>query len=286
MSSLPLKISEYPPVYQVLISQGMYSPNDEYEPSPVETPLRPTYEPPKITLAIPSPMTINPIKETTTSNTLPVPQRQNQSLFAIFCRCLCCCFRKKPPQNAPSVHPELMTRRLIQKPTSDLDLCKIAQGTELTARPNLTPEHLSCASSVSAFNYDSPLSLAESNIVQEVRKRADTEPVSIELLNALLYWRKSMIKDTILPCIPLCELIIKDRNFHELLILKNLFSKPENAHLWLYLKSESKAVLHSLNSERLTPILGMINDSFPASTPRSARAHTDPTPIRTKLLKV
>lgn len=286
MSSLPLKISEYPPVYQVLMSQGMYSPDEEYETSPVDLPSRPTYEPPKITLSIQSPMTINPIKETTTAQKLPAAERQNQSLFAIFCRCLCCCFRKKPPQKAPSVHPELMTKRLIQKPTSDLDLHKVAQGTELTARPVLTPEHLSNVSSMTAFNYDSPLSLSESNIVQEVRKRADTEPVSIPLLNALLFWRKSMIKDTILPSIPVCELIIKDRNFHELLILKNLFSKPENARFWLLLKAESKATLHSINSGRTSPILGMINESFTISHPRSARAHTDPTPIRTKPFKV
>lgn len=111
----------------------------------------------------------------------------------------------------------------------------------------------------SSTNSDSPPHLFKKNFHQNLLKSSSRGSDNYDSRIFLSYWRQNMIKDTVLPSIAICELIIEEQRYQELFILKRLFNKCENKHKWADLKPESQDILDKIDDQKTSPILAIIN---------------------------
>ena len=290
----------YPHLYAAIEQFDNLLYDDEDPLSPEEVHEAPAYSPPKIKPSIYvktpmvtsiTPLAIDSAADLSNRDDLHPPRR---NLIDLFLDCIfCCCRRARRVEpativvaQAPPTAPALASASdlssvargdlpLISSASHDrIDTRQIASiAAPLARRPTLDMTRISA---IAHFNYPSPTALAQSDLNEEARRRAYTSPEDLEALNGAIFWRKNMVKDLILPSIPACDLIIHDKNYHELRLLKELFSKPEHRTKFFDLSPSSQAILRQVQTGSVSPILSVI--SVKAVATRTGRAHTDPTP--------
>jgi hypothetical protein len=276
-----LSFEAYPHLYQAILKHDLYSSSFEYNEMSLESSPETIPPAPPIKDAMTSSLELasRSQKAVLVTEPPPVAHPNHETLGSIICKIFCCCLRKKQAH----VLPEAIDTSLLKQAPTVVDQGLLVQKrpvenkAEFTLRPELDEARFSLASSETAYNHASPRALAETHIDDVIRARAETEPCDISILAAVLFWRQSMIKDTILPSNPACEIIIKDNNFHELLILKNLFFKPENRDQFRKLKPALQRTIASFDSAPSSLLFDTINRNLVVKPPRFIRAHTDPT---------
>lgn len=269
------------PQHQYPLLNAQVSYHDMYLPPDVDMTVidsQEPYSPPKLNH---NPFVKSPMTSVSSKSSLdlaaPVAQapQNNEGIISIICRILCCCRRSR---NASTVRPETAATTEFTAAKKEIVFKPIHPLKETTLRPILSSDHLSDSSTTISYTHPSPSSLARTAIEDEIRARAYTDPINASVVAEAVFWRRNMIKDTILPAPAVCELIIRDKYFHELLIIKTLLQKPEHAGKIALLSRASQKILSEFKTGRTSPLLNLMASTPKLALQRHQRAHTDPTP--------